>query len=209
MFIGLLGMSAALPSGFVFFACWLVKEDATGPVPLERRQSALRWLIICIIAVVLCFGICYLGDVLANPAASAAGFFLLHLLDVLRTMKTNFYSQLPMKKLLALLGSTALLAACTFTISTDMKKDGETEETPPAEEVMEEGGMEKEEVEEAEETEETEEAMEAPAEEEAPADDGTVDGAKVEDAGGDGSDTAQVEAGVEVEVEAGESDSAE
>ena len=94
-----------------------------------------------------------------------------------------------MKKLFALIGSFALLSACSFTVTTEMN-DGRSDDTVPAEEVVEEGESPTDEV-------PTEEAPteEAPAEEvekeAAPTeeDDGTVNGETNEDAGGDGTNT--------------------
>ncbi|MAE68666.1 MAG: hypothetical protein QF793_01645 [Candidatus Peribacteraceae bacterium] len=75
-----------------------------------------------------------------------------------------------MKKLFALIGSFALLSACTFTVSTDLDQGDQEDDTVPAEETVEEGSSEEPEV---------------PVEE----DDGTVDGETNEDAGGDGTNT--------------------
>lgn len=108
-------------------------------------------------------------------------------------MQTHLLPTISMKKLFALLGSFTLLAACTFTVTTEMN-DGEEADAVPVEEGTEaEGTEESEAVEEGtEEIEEIEEIDDQPlpsadAEEEA------EEELMVEDAGGDGSDTAEAD----------------
>ncbi len=92
-----------------------------------------------------------------------------------------------MKKFIALFGSVALLSACTFTVSTEMKED--TDDTVPVEDTIEMDMP-------AADSLDVEEAV-------VEEDDGTVDGATNEDAGGDGTNTAGGDtATVEVEVQA-------
>jgi hypothetical protein len=123
----------------------------------------------------------------------------------------NFLPPEFMKKLISLFGTVALLSACTFTVSTDVNKDDAEDDTVPAEETVDMGmpagdtdDTEEMEVEE-ENMEEEEEVMEDEmAEEEAPADDaGTVED------GGDGNNADGAGAAVEVNVEAGASDTSE